>query len=89
MGTKRSPAGGGTMERTAARRWSPWDEAGGLLALAASVGLWAAVLAEVVAPLGGALARLDARTPPAPPACATPKDALASAAQPRPAGPCP
>jgi hypothetical protein len=79
------------MERTAARRWSPWDEAGGLLALAAAVGLWAAVLAGVAAPLGGAHARLDARTPPAAPACATPPGALASAAQPRPrpAGPCP
>ncbi len=82
-GSERVPAGT-AMERTLARRRSPWHEASGLLAaLLAALVLWGVVLAGVVAPLGDALARFDARSPaPAPAACPVPRDAVASVAQP-------
>ena len=80
IGTKRTHA---VLEtgRTARRRWNAWEDAGGLLPVVAALALWAWVLAGVMAPLGHALARLDAGREPAAPvlACPLPPDALASA----------
>jgi hypothetical protein len=60
----------------------PWREAFGALPILAALALWACVLAGVLAPLSGALARLDApaRGAPAAAPCGAPPDALASAA---------
>jgi uncharacterized iron-regulated membrane protein len=96
------------MPLTRARRWNPWREVVGVLPLAVAVGLWVVVVAGVTAPLGDALARLEAPRPSealahieepasdvlahveepkpgtAPPACAIPPDAIASAVRPPP-----
>jgi hypothetical protein len=61
-------------------RRAAWEGAGGLLAIAAALALWAIVLAGVAAPLGQTLARLEsARREPAPLTCPVPEGALASA----------
>ena len=80
IGTKRSQ-GVLDAERTARRRWSVWKDAMGLLPVAAALALWVWVLAGVMAPLGHALARLDAGRESAAPAlaCPMPPGALASA----------
>ncbi len=69
------------MERTLARRGSPWEAVGGALPIVAALALWALMLAGVAAPLGDALAHLDrpSRPEPAQPACAVPPGALAAA----------
>ncbi len=87
-GSKRVPAGT-AMERTLARRGSPWHEVLGVLALVTALALWGVMLAGVAAPLGDALARLDGGGPGAPPACPVPPEAVASAAMPPLAHGCP
>jgi hypothetical protein len=79
MGRTSGSRGGTGLERTRAQRGSGWEEAGLALALATAAALWVGVLAGIAAPLGGALARLEAHAPPAP-SCATPTGAIASAA---------
>ncbi len=63
-----------------------WEAAGGLAAPLAALALWALVVAGVAAPLGAALARLDAQRAPAADVagsdpCRLPAGALASAAR--------
>lgn len=76
-GSSTGPAAAG-MERTARLRSGAWEHLGGILAIAAAAALWAAIAWAVAAPLGDALARIESREPP--PACAAPRDAVASAA---------
>ncbi len=86
---RRARGVGVAMERTREQRPSRWGEAAGLLPLAAAVALWALIVAGVVAPLGDALARIDARKPVVTPAaCAPPADAIASATRPLTSRPC-
>jgi hypothetical protein len=77
------------MDRTFARRASIWQQAGGILAIATAIGIWIAVVFAVAAPLGNALVRLGAPPTEALLACATPPDALASAASPSKEESCP
>lgn len=88
MSGTRPGSGQARMERTARRRGGAFEHAPGILAIAAAVALWAAFAAGVAAPLGDALSRIDARERAAPPACAPPEDAVASAVE-RSAGSCP
>ncbi len=74
---------GVAMERTKAMRSGRWDLVGGLLVLSTALGLWVFVLVGVAAPLGDAVALLDAAGPAQPPtqayaaACTIPPDAIA------------
>ncbi len=85
MRTTRYPSG--TTDRKTTRDWR-WQDAGGLAAPMVALALWVAVVAAIAAPLGAALARIDARGAPPAPAiaervpCPTPPGALASAATP-------
>ena len=56
------------MQRQRTRRWDSRVGAGGLLPVIVALALWVWVVAGVMAPLGGALARIDAarRMPTAP-----------------------
>ncbi len=61
-------------------RRSALDPVGALLPILAALALWAWVLAGVLAPLGGALARLDGGGPaPVPAGCPAPAAELAAA----------
>lgn len=97
MGTMRAPAeaapkepargaGAGRLASCAARAvtWAAEiaHHAGGLLAILAALALWGWIVAGVLAPLSGALARIDGAGTSAPPAlhCPVPQGALASAA---------
>lgn len=81
-GTMGTPARVG-MRRAPPRLRGTWDAAGVLAALVAAAALWVLVLAGVAAPLGDALARIDAAAArnAAPQACPVPAGALASAAR--------
>ncbi len=74
----RSERGLSEVERTWARRTGGWGDAAGLLPIAVALALWVIVVIGIAAPLGDAVARLDARSQP-PPDCATPSNAIASA----------
>ena len=78
-GASRGP-GWARMELTAGRRAGAFEHVGGILAIAAAAALWVAIASAVAAPLGDALARIEAREDRRePPACASPPDAVASA----------
>jgi hypothetical protein len=80
-GSMRTHEGTGA-ERMARLPGDAWHHVWGLLPIAAALALWAWALAGVLAPLGGALAQLDAareREAAALP-CPPPPDALASVA---------
>lgn len=81
-GPKRIPEGTST-ERMAALPGNLWHHLWGLLPIVAALALWAWALAGVLAPLGGALAQLDAARERAAAAlhCPPPPEALASAAR--------
>jgi hypothetical protein len=69
------------MQRTRTAVWNVREGVSGLVPILAALALWAWVLAGVLAPLGGALARLEAGREPAvaPASCPMPPGALASA----------
>ena len=71
------------MDRAPTRRRNALDGARGLAGVAAALALWAWFVAGVVAPLGGAVARMrdEAARRASPVTCRVPADALASAAR--------
>jgi hypothetical protein len=80
-GSRRTARGRGA-EWKARRPGGAWRDAWGALPILVALALWGWALAGVLAPLSGALARIDssAREAPAAAPCGVPPGALASAA---------